>query len=73
MWHDLSLISLALVTEDTWTEAENAWVFVVKLGGMGGGGGGCSFFFKKLFLVMLPAYTLKSSHDSTIDGFYLVG
>ena len=28
VWHDLSLISLALVTEDTWTEAENAWVFV---------------------------------------------
>ena len=34
VWREILLIYSALDTEDTWTEAAHAWVFVVKSGGL---------------------------------------
>ena len=53
--HYILLISSALGPEDTFTETVNAWLFVVKSGGLRGG----YIFFKNLSLIMLPADTLK--------------
>ena len=61
VWREILLIYSALDTEDTWTEAAHAWVFVVKSGGLRGG----RCFFKNLSLAMFPSGTLKAPHAST--------
>ena len=47
MCHYILLIYLDLGPEDTWVEAENTWISVVKLGRMKGEGGS-SFFHKSV-------------------------
>ena len=42
-------------------EAAYAWIFIVELGGLRGGG----FVFSNMYLMMLPADTLKAYHAST--------
>ena len=69
VWRDILFISWVLGLEDTWTEAENAWVFVVNLVGMMGS----SFVFTNISLMMFPADTLKMSHDSTKTEFMWQG
>ena len=61
MRRDTPLISSALDPEDTWTEAENSWVFVVESGGLRGR----SLIFTKVSLMTFPDNTLKASHDSS--------
>ena len=59
VWLYIFFISSALYPEDNWMEAENYWVFFVKLIGIRGG----RFFFSNMSLMMLPADNLKASHD----------
>ena len=59
------LMSSALDTQETCTEEIHSLVLVKKLGGLKG----VSFNFKEMSMMMFPAYTLKSSHDSTIIEF----
>ena len=61
VWREILLIYSALDTEDTWTEAAHAWVFVVKSGGLREG----RFFLTKLSLTIFPSDTLKAPHAST--------
>ena len=62
---DILWIYSDLDIEDNWTEAEHAWVLVVKLRGMSGG----SLVFTKLYLMTFSADTLKESHTSTNINF----
>ena len=64
----VSFIYLLLVPGETWTEAEHAWVFVVKLVVLRVG----RFVFKNLSLMMFPSDTLKVSHAYTNMGFMLL-
>ena len=61
VWQDIQSISSVLDPEETWTEATNAWVLELKLGGLGVG----SFVFTDIYLVVLSTDTLKSSNSCT--------
>ena len=65
MWCDILLIASALDPEDTWMDESHAWVLVVKSVGLRGG----IFVLTKLFLMVLPADSLKASYASTNMDF----
>ena len=66
---DITLISPALYTEETWLEATHSWVVMANSGLIIGG----YLSFYKLYLIVFTADTLKLSHAATEIDFMLQG